>query len=225
MNAPDTGNPAPRCSSEAGFTMRMSCLEAGSDLNNTTITGPVDPSWVEEFYNGLSLLSRNEIDRLVQQGVPASALSHPTPLRAGDIVWVAEGRFEFQGYLSCDVPGERALLFLVEDSGGAPLDIVAWKPSTGRIGSWFGYTWGLGEGTIYAPRLECVALRVWRSPHDWLRADRRGVVLLKPQLAASFLRDAEPLLAEDVEHGKELEKQLTIHSPRIMVPDPGVRSV
>jgi hypothetical protein len=134
-----------------------------------------------------------------------------------------EGRFEFQEYLSCDVPGERALLFLVKDSGGAPLDIVAWKPSTGRIGSWLGYAWGLGEGTIYKPRLESEALPVWRSPLGWLRAGRRGVVLLKPQLAAPFLRDAEPLLAEDVEHGTELEKQLTIAPPRIMVPDPSAR--
>jgi hypothetical protein len=223
MDTLDTENPALRCSAETGFTMRMPCLEAGSYLDNTTITGFVDPSQVGVFYNNLSLLIRDEIDHLVQQGVPTSALSHPMPLRAADIVWVAEGRFEFPNYLPCDALRECALLFLVEDSGGAPLDIVAWAPSTDRIGSWLGYAWGLGEETIYAPRLECVALPVWRSPLDWLRANRRGVVLLKPQLAAQFLRDVGPLMAEDVEHGLELERQLTIAAPRIVVPASCVR--
>lgn len=125
MGTLNTENPISRCSAETGFTLRMPCLEAGSETNNTMITGPVDPSWVAEFYNGLSLLSRDEIDRLVQLGVPASALSNPMPLRAADIAWVAEERFEFPDYLSCDTPRECALLFLVEDSGGAPLDIVA----------------------------------------------------------------------------------------------------
>lgn len=81
----------------------------------------------------------------------------------------------------------------------------------------------MGEGTIFAPRLESEALPVWRWPLDWLRADRRGIVLLKPQLAAQFLRDVGPLMAEDVEHGLELERQLTIAAPRIVVPAASAR--
>lgn len=225
MDAPNTENPAPRCNADAGFTMGMPCLEAGSIHHDTTTTDLVDHSPVEELFNRQPLLNESEINDLLSFGVRARALWRPTPLRAGTITWVAQGRFEFSKFISRDEHGEKAFLFLVEDSGLYPFDIIAWVPQTNRIGSLLGYTWGLGEGGIYRPRLETGVLPVWRSPLDWLRANRRGVVLLKPQLAAPFLCDAEPLLAEDVEHGKELEKQLTIAPPCIMVPTPRVRSV
>jgi hypothetical protein len=40
------------------------------------------------------------------------------------------------------------------------------------------------------------ALPVWRDPLRWLQASRTGVVLIQPRLAAAFLCDAGPLLAE-----------------------------
>jgi hypothetical protein len=194
------------------------CLEAGSDLECITDTAAVDSSPVEEMFNQQPDLAQSEIDDLLRLGVPALAVWTPTPLRAATALWVAPGRFEFQQDGWANEEGERAILVLVDDGGGRPLDIIAWAPPTNRIGSWLGYTWGLGEGEINRPRLESDAMPVWRSPLGWLKAHRRGVVLLKPQLAAMSLRAADPLQAEDVEHGCALEKQLTIAAPRIVVP-------
>ena len=162
-----------------------------------------------------TLLPR-EVHDLTRAGVPASALMKPHPLRAGYIVWVSAERFEFEHHISYGKP-ERAFLFLVQDSEGAPLDVVAWQPQAQRLGSWLGRTWGLGEESIYQPRLTSDALPIWRTPLDWLRAHRRGCVLLQPKLAARFLDCAAPLQAEDIPHGHELRQVLTIPAPRIVI--------
>jgi hypothetical protein len=108
-------------------------------------------------------------------------------------------------------------VFLVEDSVG-PIDVVAWQPQAQRIGSWRGLAWGLGQDRAYDARIgHDDALPVWRSPLDWLRADRRGIVILRPGLAGHFLDDAGPLLAEDPEHGRELKRALARPGPRILV--------
>jgi hypothetical protein len=58
---------------------------------------------------------------------------------------------------------------------------------------------------------------VWRSPLDWLRQGRRGIVLLRSHAAAYALDDTGPLMAEDLEHGLELRRLLTRPGPRILV--------
>jgi len=85
--------------------------------------------------------------------------------------------------------------------------------------AWRGACWALGQDRIYDARLtEDDALPVWRSPLDWLRANRRGVVLIQPHLAAAWLCDAGPLLAEDREHAFELRRLLSRPAPRILFP-------
>ncbi len=107
----------------------------------------------------------------------------------------------------------------MQDSGGAPLDVIAWQPQSSRLGSWLGHAWGLGQESIYAPRLsDHGGLPVWREPLAWLRTNRRGVVLLRPGAAAHDLEAAAPLIAEDAAHGEELKQLLTRPAPRILVP-------
>ncbi len=181
------------------------------------------PKRIEGTLEAHPALKQREVDELVRQGVPAAALTTPTPIRAGYIVWVAADRFEFEHHVTYGRP-ERAFLLLVEDSDDAPLDVVAWQPQTGRLGSWLGRAWGLGEGTIYQPRIFSDALPVWRTPLEWLRANRCGVVILKPTLAARFLGCADPLEAQDISHGYELRQALTIPPPRIVVAVSSVRA-
>lgn len=164
------------------------------------------------------LLPRERAD-LIRAGVPERALDEPSPIRAAYVVWTQASRFAFEQHEPPSARGQRAFVFLVEDVAGDPADIIAWQPATGRIGTWCGIAWGLGEFEALAPRMaEHDGLPVYRDPIDWLRADRRGVVILRPRLAADYLCDAGPLVAEDREHAAELDRVLTRRAPRILCP-------
>jgi len=96
---------------------------------------------------------------------------------------------------------------------------VAWSPSLGKQATWPGRAWSLGEETIWHPRLtDHERLQVHRTPVCWLKARREGICIVRPQAAAHWLCDAEPLLAEDAAHGDELDRLLTRPAPRILIP-------
>ena len=69
---------------------------------------------------------------LVCKGVPPQALDIPSPLRVAEVHFVPLGRFEFNEFFHHPDP-ERALLSLVCDSTGTPLDIVAWHSFSRRL--------------------------------------------------------------------------------------------
>ena len=151
-------------------------------------TAPYSPQRLIGTFAAHHTLRPRESDELRRLGVADLALISPSPLRGGYIVWDGPHRFVFEQHEPTHVTGERAFLFLVTDGGGDPADIVAWQPTSNRIGTWLGLAWALGQEVIYAPRLsEQNGLSVWRSPLDWLRAGRRGIVLIKPRLAADWL--------------------------------------
>jgi hypothetical protein len=161
-----------------------------------------------------SLIDR-ERRELERQGVPAEAIER---LRAGYVVRTGPDAFELDQHTTYGKP-ERAFLFLVRDVCGDPADIVAWQPATDWLGIWRGLAWALGQEVVYAGRLtEHGALKVHQNPLAWLRDVCRGIVLTRARIAAAFLNDAGPLLADDVKHGSELKRALTRPAPRIVVP-------
>jgi hypothetical protein len=142
--------------------------------------------------------------------------SKPHPVRAGYIVWVSADRFEFEHHVSYGRP-ERAFLFLVQDSEGAPLDVVAWQPQTGASapGSGAPGAWARRASTSPAsPQTPC---RSGERLSTGCGRTGQACVLLQPKLAARFLDCAAPLQAEDIPHGHELRQVLTIPAPRIVV--------
>lgn len=161
-------------------------------------------------------LRPREIDELERLGVNPDALIGPPPVLAGFVHWVRSDRFEFDHH-SPTGPTVRAFLFLVDDMGGEPVDVVAWSPQVERLGTWLGRAWALGEGRVFAPRLT-EALPVHRDPLGWLQADRRGLVILNEAMARHYLDAAGPLLAEDPAHRRALNFALTARAPRILVP-------
>lgn len=168
--------------------------------------------------NDLLPREREEFGRL---GVGSDALDCPVPVRAGLVVYGSDGRFDLEHHLplSLTVRTARAFLFLVEDMHGEPEDIVAWSPAIDRLATWRGAAWGLGQDHALAPRMdERDGLPVHRTPLEWLQADRRGLVIIRPRLAAPLLDDAGPLLAADRDHARELRDALTRKGPRILVP-------
>jgi hypothetical protein len=169
-------------------------------------------------------LLKREIDELMRLGVSADAIDKPAPLRGGRIVWVTRDRFEFEAHVHYG-PSQRAFLIGVRDVHGAPLDIVAWQPAANRLGTWRGLAWAINQDSIFRPRVQdSGALLVHRSPLEWLKIGRRGIVLIDARAATGYLHDAAPLLAEDAEHGLELRDRLTVPPPRIVIPAAAARA-
>ena len=147
------------------------------------------------------------IDWLLRNGVPSPAIVCPDlPRRAQAVFHPDLPLFDFAEDVGEE--GVEALAFLARDDLGDPSDIVAWSC---RV---------LGEDEILAPRLTPeAALSIHRTPLEWLRSGREGVVVLSAERAAIALRDVGPLVAEDAEHGRELRKIFRRREPQIFVPE------
>jgi len=116
----------------------------------------------------------------------------------------SDNSFEFTRHVD-DESSSSAYIIGVLGFGGL-IDLAAWEPASFHIASWLGRAFAISEQQIEAPHLE--PLPVWRSPLEWLRAGRRGIVILRPEIAWLRLADV-PILAENVEHGVELRRLLT----------------
>jgi hypothetical protein len=172
---------------------------------------------VGTFNSSNNLLPR-EVEELERLGIQADALAGPIPVRAGYVVFDELG-FEFEQHDKHGTEGTRAFLFLITDHQGVARDVVAWAPQLGKLTTWLGRAWALGEETIYRPRLtDHEALPVHRTPTGWLKARREGICLVRPAAAAHYLCDTGPVLAEDEAHGEELDQILTRPAPRILIP-------
>jgi hypothetical protein len=167
------------------------------------------------------LLHQAALDWFTANGVNALSLAK-TPwdeydfVNIDDVVWHACGAFEFARY-SKGEKADSACTFVVRDSLGFPLDIVAWQATTGRVATWLGRASMIGEDQLFAPRLT-EGLPVFETPLGWFQERRAGVVVLNKARAAPRLRDAGPLLASSFEHGKKLNEMLRLPPPRILVP-------
>jgi hypothetical protein len=189
------------------------CNDAPSARNEDLRLRYYSPERIAGTFAAQPPLIKRELDNLVRHGASTESLKHA---RAGYIIRHGKA-FELVQHAKQGRP-ERAFVFLVRDVHGAPSDIVGWMPALGWLGTWRGLAWALGQETIYKPRLtEHGALSVHQTPLGWLRDGCRGIVLLRPRLAAEFLSDAGPLLADSVEDGTHLKAALTRPAPRILV--------
>jgi hypothetical protein len=180
------------------------------------IGAPYSSARIEGTFATHPVLSNREAAWLARQGVTTKAMHDPEPVRAAQVVWTHPDRLELAQHLASQ-PAVRAMLFLVTDAGEA-VDLVAWQPRTGQLGSWRGYAWGLGQEEAFCPRItDHDGLHVWRTPLQWLQAGRRGLAILRPRVAAELLADAGPLIAMDLEHGQELRQALQRPGPRILI--------
>ncbi len=178
------------------------------------------PSRIAGTFHANFTLSPRERGEFAKLGVTDEMLDADPPVRAGYISFLDADRFEFEQHrrVTLSLRTVRAYLLLADDIHGEAEDIVAWLPGLDRIATWLGCAWALGAAETYVPRLsEHNALPVFRDIPTWLRERRRGLVILKPRIAAGWLTDAGPLLAQDRSHGLELKAALTRQAPRIIV--------
>jgi hypothetical protein len=163
------------------------------------------------------VLAQGEIKRFASKAILQSSLREPWPVLVDRVVFKESGLFDFarevgdEGAINCfTIP-------VMATSGF--VDIAAWEPGTGWTALWLGRGFALGEKQVWDPRFDDEPLMVWRSPFEWLRSGREGLVILRGRAAYFYLGYLPALAVEDVEHGEELEKLLLPPKPsaRIMV--------
>ena len=124
--------------------------------------------------------------------------------------------FQPTGRYTPVVTGEFAFIFACQTMDGVS-DLAAWQPSTGRLMTRLGAVGVLGQREAEDARDDINArpVRVWRTPLNWLRAGRRGVVIIDREIGAYILSDL-PVIP-DAEHGRAL-KRLRVPGPRVIRP-------
>jgi hypothetical protein len=135
-------------------------------------------------------------------------------LKAGIIPEDYGDTFIFEHHTDTD-EGRDAFILPIEGPTGIN-DLIAFDPETGLLATWLGRAFAINEASIWEPNLDGDPLPVWRDPIGWLKANRQGIVLLKPEQAYSYLDHLPGVIAEDVQHGEELERLLW--TPRRVVP-------
>jgi hypothetical protein len=159
----------------------------------------------------LACPSQADLDSFRRAGIDVMALATQTAMQ------VATGDVAQDGLFEPDAAGERWFAFR-EDAAD---DIVFWQRESGRLASWSGRVFALGQeiiGQAATYSFDC-ALNIFADPVDWLRARRDGVVVLPNSWPAAFdrLRDcpriaiAESLLSTYQRHMRPS------HAPELFV--------
>ena len=151
---------------------------------------------------------------LTKQGISAEALLQPTPVGAARVKFL-DGTFA----AASTEGGTKALTFRVSNVDGEDIDLAAWSPRTGEIGSWYGRAFALGEDAIFNPASYCFgdALRIHADPLAWLRANREGIVVLRPELTYAALRFVPRVSFADFDTAKQFERWIKPPSPRVQM--------
>jgi hypothetical protein len=149
---------------------------------------------------------------LLDQGVTIEAMTAPLSILAGHVIYQPAGVYLPNAF------GEFACILPAFDGEGL-VDLVAWSPRSGRIASRLGIVGLLGEGQAEraAANLAGAPLPVWRTPLDWLRAGRRGVVIVDRARAAHLLGGL-PVYTDDGALARDL-RGLRVPAPRVITAD------
>jgi hypothetical protein len=152
-------------------------------------------------------------ERLADRGVPSTAITAPWPIHSARVAF--DGLYGF----TFDAEGSQALIFKAEDRG-EQTDYIAWEPGTGRLASWYGSAFCLGDlDQIYNPATYFCSgyLRVHASPLEWLKASRGGIVILRRDFAYAHLRSCRRLLCDDPAHAEEVDRLLKAPKPTLEI--------
>jgi hypothetical protein len=171
---------------------------------------------VEDRFDRLPSLRWSEFERFLKSGVPARSLVYPElPARARVTLFPDRPLFDFANDVGED--GVPAFVFLARDEFGDACDLVAWAPGEARVAVWLGRASMLGLDQLWQPRLmQEGALPVCETPLEWLRAERRAVVILDPTRARWSLYRTN-LIVSDVAFGCRVREALRWPAPQIFV--------
>ena len=176
-----------------------------------------DPSRITDpVYTATRALTVRQRDWLRAQGVPPAAFLGDADGRGWPI---RQARVERIGKLfrfaTEEGEGVPALILVARDQGGAGVELVAWSAREGWVVSESGALPLLGMEWLCP--LDGGPVEVHADVLAWLRAGRRGVVILDRARAVPVLREVKTLVVSDLDTGEKLERALTIKSPRICI--------
>ncbi len=196
-------------------------------------TGPKNPSqWLKTdpensnsgvLAQALSLPIPNEqtVRWLMGHGVGDAAMLRPWLIKSAKVRFLGPRVFEFEP------SGAPALIFQATDRGEC-FDLIAWQASAGRLASWRGAAFCLGDAdACFNPGTWALGekLRVHLTPLDWLLAERDGIVRVRPALTHAHLRYCPRLIVADQAHARRIRRALEPPRPyvEIFVDDPTER--
>lgn len=147
---------------------------------------------------------------LLRQGISPKALLQPTPVGATRVKFL-DGTFDVAE------TGLGALTFRIANVEGRGIDLAAWSPRTEEIGSWYGRAFCLGQDQIDNPAtyFSGDALRVHRTPLDWLKANRDGICIIRPDRTHAMLRHVPRVSFADFDTAKKFETWIRPPGPTV----------
>jgi hypothetical protein len=171
------------------------------------------------------VLAKETYDKLFALGVHGEGVNgHDAfdALQVADVIFRPGGRFDF----SRDVrEGHRHIAGVIipaRDECGDLVDLAAWNVDNGQLALWRGVAAMLGEDWISAPRIESDALAVFADVASWLRAGRRGIVIVDPPRARWRLT-GERLAVDDPAFGRRVRDALRLPEPQVVVASKSAR--
>jgi hypothetical protein len=151
-------------------------------------------------WQGLAYPTTAELEWLFAHGVAPDVMAEPWPIRSARVVFDDLHGFDFNR------DGEPALIFKAEDRG-EEIGLIAWELSTGKFASWDGNTFCLSDlDQLDNPAIYFSggSLQIHADPLDWLRANREGIVILRPDLTYAYLRHCPRLVFADQRHAERV---------------------
>ena len=173
-----------------------------------------------ELVAGINALPASGARWLRAHGVSDSALlAWPGPVGAVRIRPLECGLWE-----PSDTGGMAFIQPALDDGAYSTIiDLVAWFPAN-PAEFWLrtGLATVLGEGSMCFAYARQTPMPIWRRPLRWLRAHGWGLVVFDWQYAQIGLGQLSSIVAEDLQHGIEIEEQLRGPPPpplpKILVP-------
>lgn len=167
-------------------------------------------------YCQYALLDQRQIDWLADRGVSREAMSGSWLIKTARVTFEGKERF-VQNSKGTDV------FILVVEENTEIIDLLAWELRSGRLATFRGHAFALGQDQILSAGTYALGgkLRVHRSPLSWLRAERRGIVILKPRETYAWLGQVLGIEAEDSAHARELEDLIKPPAPSAQITFPG----
>jgi hypothetical protein len=148
------------------------------------------------------------------------------------VCFLPSGRFEFARHMRDQTGHVLAVIIPALDEFGETANLVAWVPDTGVVATQHGAVCilgeeALGEEAVDGPDADGEededGLRVFPTPLEWLRAGRRGVVILNASAgwrfntSVSWRFAGRKLIVANTDFGRRLRAMLRMPEPRVYV--------
>ena len=160
-------------------------------------------------FNALPFPTDSQLLWLLDQEIDAEAMGNPWPIRIANVEWL-DNAFDFSD------EGDPTIIFRAEDHGDVT-DLCGWSPRSHKLASWQGSAFCIGDldqafnpATYYADG----ALRIHRSPLEWLVANREGIVIVREELTYANLRHCPRLAFSDAVHAKRVRRWMEPPKPQ-----------